>query len=302
MPKRSKSPSNDNQADAVQRASVRRAQAGSKRRARNQAERTAGKAAPAPTRSARSATEPGTPVLSTGLRRPFVWMLIAVAVMLIGVSVRQNSGSWWAAFQTNPSPLIASSTPPSAPTAMPTQVQLARIGIISGHRGNDSGAVCDDGLTEASINFDTATRVTSRLRAEGYDVIILDEFDPRLNGLKVDALLSIHADSCKYINNQATGYKVARFLYSDIPQIEDKLVACISARYKRSTGLRFHANTVTHNMLEYHALRKIDPKTPGAIIELGFMNLDRAVLTKRKDDMARGIAEGLMCFLRDEKP
>jgi len=76
----------------------------------------------------------------------------------------------------------------------------------------------------------------------------------------------------------------------------------VSSRYRKATGLRFHANTVTHNMTEYHALRKIDPKTPGAIIELGFMYLDRNVLTKRQDDMARGIADGLNCFLKGEKP
>ncbi len=288
----------------MQRANVRRTQASGKRRAREQANRTAGlpiTSAPPTTQSSGAST--------AGFRRQFVWLLILVALGLIAVALARNSSNWLTALRALATPLgpgVSSNsidTPRPITASVPaTSPPRATIGIVSGHRGNDSGATCDDGLTEVSINFDTATRVAGLLRAEGYAVTILDEFDTQLNGYKADALLSIHSDSCKYINDQATGYKVARFLYSDIPQVEDKLVACISARYKKATGLRFHANTVTHNMLEYHALRKIDPKTPGAIIELGFMNLDRGVLTHRQNDMARGIVSGLQCFLREEKP
>ena len=310
MTKRSKSPANKGTGSDVQRATLKRAQSAGKRQARAQAERTAGAA----NRSTGSRTVPVTAPAAhsatpaAGLRRQFVWLLILVVLVLIGAAASQNSGKWLAALRGRPAlndaatPTASNNSTANEPAALPTASAMANIGIISGHRGNDSGAICDDGLTEASINYDTATRVAGLLRAEGYEVTILDEFDPRLNGYKAAALLSIHSDSCKYINDQASGYKIARFLYSDIPQVEDQLVACVSARYKKATGLRFHANTVTHNMLEYHALRKIDPKTPGAIIELGFMNLDRSVLTRRKDDMARGIAGGLTCFLTAEKP
>ena len=53
-------------------------------------------------------------------------------------------------------------------------------------------------------------------------------------------------------------------------------------------------------MTKYHAFYEIAPETPAAIIETGFMNLDRAVLTKRADSVAKGIVDGLVCFLNRE--
>jgi hypothetical protein len=75
------------------------------------------------------------------------------------------------------------------------------IGIVAGHSGNDSGAVCDDGLTEASINANVANLVRDILVRQGYKVDLLQEFDPRLAGYKALALVSIHADSCMFIND-----------------------------------------------------------------------------------------------------
>jgi N-acetylmuramoyl-L-alanine amidase len=179
----------------------------------------------------------------------------------------------------------------------PAPVQARRIGIVSGHRDNDSGAVCADGMTEAALNFRHASRAAELLRAQGYEVEILGEFDARLKGYRADVYVSIHADSCQFINELATGYKVARSRHSALPEVEDRLVKCLSENYERATGLRFHRNTVTANMLEYHGFYKIDAQTPAAIIETGFMNLDRAVIDGRAEDAARGIAEGIMCFL-----
>jgi hypothetical protein len=47
----------------------------------------------------------------------------------------------------------------------------------------------------------------------------------------------------------------------------------------------------------YHAFLKINPKTPGAIIEMGFMAADRYILVNRPDLLAEGIVAGLLCFL-----
>ena len=73
------------------------------------------------------------------------------------------------------------------------------IGIVSGHRGpeNDPGAVCPDGLTEASVNLSVATLVVRNLRGLGYTVDLLDEFDPRLQNYQAAALVSIHANTCQ---------------------------------------------------------------------------------------------------------
>ncbi len=57
-----------------------------------------------------------------------------------------------------------------------------RIGIISGHKGFDAGAVCADGLTEAEVNEAIAIKVIAILQAAGVPTDLLDEFDPRLDG------------------------------------------------------------------------------------------------------------------------
>jgi len=195
---------------------------------------------------------------------------------------------------TRPTATLVPKTP--VPTPVPTPV-IPRIGIVSGHRGNDSGSVCKDGLTEASINFDIASRVVYEMRQRGYQVDLLNEFDVRLNGYRALLLVSIHADSCEVINDLATGYKVAHVLDSKVPRQEDKLVACLTDNYAARTGMKFHENSITRDMTKYHGFYEIAPDTPGAIIETGFLYLDRAILTLRADLVAQGIVDGLMCYL-----
>jgi len=185
---------------------------------------------------------------------------------------------------------------PPGPTPIPTPV-IPRIGLVSGHHGNDPGAVCKDGLTEAQVNYDVASRVAGEMRQRGYRVDVLDEFDPRLTDYRALLLLSIHADSCDYINEEATGFKVAHVLDSRVPEQEDKLVTCLADQYAKRTGLRFHKNSVTRDMTNYHGFYEVAPDTPSAIIETGFLRLDRALLTQRADLVAQGIVDGLMCYL-----
>jgi len=185
---------------------------------------------------------------------------------------------------------------PPMPTPIPTAV-IPRVGLVSGHHGNDSGAVCKDGLTEAQVNYDIAGRVAVEMRNRGYRVDVLDEFDPRLTNYRALLLLSIHADSCDYINDEATGFKVAHVLDSKVPDQEDRLVSCLADHYAVRTGMRFHENSITLDMTNYHGFYEIAPDTPGAIIETGFLYLDRAILTQRADLVAQGIVDGLMCYL-----
>ncbi|HQV64291.1 MAG TPA: N-acetylmuramoyl-L-alanine amidase, partial [Anaerolineales bacterium] len=108
-------------------------------------------------------------------------------------------------------------TPQAAPNAIVTPLPQLRIGIVAGHNGNDSGAVCTDengqvDLTEAAVNLEIANLVKESLVAQGFQVDLLNEFDTRLNGYRAVALVSIHNDSCEYINDQATGFKVASSL------------------------------------------------------------------------------------------
>jgi N-acetylmuramoyl-L-alanine amidase len=180
-----------------------------------------------------------------------------------------------------------------------------RIGIVAGHSGNDSGAVCVDGngnvtLTEADVNLEIAALVQQRLTQEGYEVDLLREFDSRLNGYRALAIVSIHNDSCEYINDQATGFKVAAALNTSDVNRATRLTACLVDRYERTTGMTFHAGSITGDMREYHAFREIDPNTVAAIIETGFLNLDREMLTQHTEQVAEGVAQGILCFAKNE--
>jgi N-acetylmuramoyl-L-alanine amidase len=189
---------------------------------------------------------------------------------------------------------------PTATFPTPTAAPRPRVGIVAGHWGNDPGAVCPDGLTEMDVNLVIATLVQQNLRAEGYEVDLLQEFDEKLNEYQALALVSIHNDSCDYINDEATGFKVAAAASSAYPEKAERLSACLIERYAQTTGLRFHANTITGDMTQYHTFREINSDTTAAIIETGFLNLDRRILTEQPELIAEGVTRGILCYIRNE--
>ena len=190
---------------------------------------------------------------------------------------------------------VMSPPPDGTVTVSAPATRALKIGIVAGHWQSDVGAICPDGLQEVDINLDIAQRVVSQLAMSGYDVEMLAEFSPQLEGYEGAVLVSIHTDSCNV--PEASGFKVARVSSSLVPEIEDQLVACLIARYHEATGLAFHQNSITYDMTEYHAFYEIAPETPGAIIEIGFMEADRLLLTTKQDWVAAGIVNGIKCFI-----
>jgi len=200
--------------------------------------------------------------------------------------------------------VIPLNAPTPTATAAPEPSFLAtphipRVGIVVGHSGSDSGAICPDGLQEVDINRDISRRVVALLVQRRWDVDLLDEFDVRLNGYQADALLSIHADSCNFPGK--SGFKIVRAEAGYTPSA-DVLVDCITRHYAARTGLAFDPYTITYDMTRYHAFYEIDRNTPAAIIEAGFMLDDRELLTQRPDVVASGIVDGLVCFIEGESP
>lgn len=171
------------------------------------------------------------------------------------------------------------------------------VALISGHAGSDSGAICTDEegatlLTEAETVAAIADLAAARMRRSAR-VIQLEEYDPQLDGLQADILLSLHADSCI----AASGYKAAYYEQSQIPATGDRILECIHREYAAVTGLAHDPDTVTVDMTAYHAFRKIDPQTPAAILELGFLGGDQELLTGRPEVVAQGVVASLRCFL-----
>ena len=172
-----------------------------------------------------------------------------------------------------------------------------QVALISGHAGSDSGAVCEDEtgkitLAEVDVNAKITKLAAKRLRKAGADVIILEEYDPRLEGLQADVLLSLHADSCI----DASGYKAAVDERHATTVEETRLLDCINEFYPAATGIPHHPNSVTHNMTEYHAFRRVDPSTPAAILEMGFLGGDQALLTRSPKVVAKGVTDSVLCF------
>jgi hypothetical protein len=180
---------------------------------------------------------------------------------------------------------------------------MQRIGVISGHRGpeNDPGAVCEDGLTEAEVNFSVAQMVVTELRSRGYTVDLLDEFDPRLEGYQAAALVSIHANTCQDFGEFVSGFLVARAAARPPGGLDDALAECIGVQYGRAVTIE-RRYALTLDMTDYHTFREIHPLTPAAIIELGFLRGDRELLTDRQPEMASGIINGVLCFLNGDNP
>jgi N-acetylmuramoyl-L-alanine amidase len=184
---------------------------------------------------------------------------------------------------------------PAKPVAqrLPQSPGPIRIGLIAGHKGSDSGAVCADGLTEVEVNLNIAEKVAGALLAQGIHADILDEFDSRLSSYGGTAVVSIHADSCTYVNELATGYKIAASGRTDSAQLQ----SCIETTYQQATQLDYHANTITPHMTNYHAFRTLPEGVPAIIIETGFMNQDITLLTTDSDRPAAGVLNGIQCYL-----
>ncbi len=199
-------------------------------------------------------------------------------------------------FQTDREEARFTATTPSPDAAL-------HIGIVVGHWGHDAGAICPDSLgghREVDINYNVAELTRQLLQAEGVRVDLLKEFDGRLKGYKSNALISIHADTCEYLPENATGFKISETIENKRPEEAARLTACLKNRYATATGLRYDHRS-TEDMTSYHAFNEVHPNTPAVIIETGFMNQDRELLTKEPDKVARGIVEGILCYLNREE-
>jgi len=195
------------------------------------------------------------------------------------------------------------------PSPLPTETREVRIGIVAGHTGQpqdsnfseDPGAVCDDGLTERSINEAVAHKVVSTLRGEGYTVDLLEEFDTRLEGYEADVLVSIHSNDCRdYGEGGGNGFAVASAQSRQTTQGKDEyLLSCLTSQYSATTQIPNFPN-LTYDMTDYHTFSEVAVDTPTAVIELGFMRNNRDMLPQHQDLLAQGVANGIRCFLHPE--
>lgn len=261
------------------------------------------------TRTGRQYIE-GSPLARSVMRHLAVTLATAAILATVftawtpaGLSPSELAGQLAAALEGKPTEQTSFYFPPTG-SSDPSELT---IGIVVGHSGPhpdtgypDPGARCSDGLTELMINQAVGDLVKGMLEAEGLKVDLLEEWDDRLNGYRAVALVSIHADSCEPSGEYATGYKVAAAVETRVQDKAQRLVACMIDRYGRVTDLRYHQYSITVDMTEYHTFREIHPQTPAVIIETGFMYLDREYLTNHREEVARGISDGILCYVYNE--
>ena len=203
---------------------------------------------------------------------------------------------------------LAAAAGGDAPTGdEPVEASAIRIGVVSGHMGLHPDTGIDDlglcqpiGTHGAGVNQEVAELVVKGLQAVGMEADFLEEFDDRLTGYRAVALVSIHADTCTYISDDASGYKVTTVRDTAVPDRSQRLEACVVDRYGRSTGLEFKPGSLTRDMTEYHTFYEIHSRTPAVIIETGFLYLDRDFLTEKPEVAASGIVDGILCYVNNE--
>jgi N-acetylmuramoyl-L-alanine amidase len=208
----------------------------------------------------------------------------------------------------------ASPTPWPTPTARPAGTP-PRVGLQVGHlRSNElpeelarlrtSTGARYGSVTEADLNLDIVNRIKPLLEAEGVIVDVLPATVPP--GYDADAFLAIHADGSR--SPAARGWKLATPWRAS--EASKNLMAAVGAAYGPATGLPEDVGGVTVNMRGYYAFNwrrhdhSIARTTPAIIVEMGFMSnaADRNVMFGQPDRVARGIADGILAYLRSRDP
>jgi len=108
--------------------------------------------------------------------------------------------------------------------------RVRRIVLDPGHGGEDPGAVGPAGTQEKTVVLDIATKLRTKLEAEGYEVLLtrsedvmvkLSERSKFANAMKADLFVSIHANAAT--NRQANGFET--FFLSEAKSDWDRTVA-----------------------------------------------------------------------------
>ncbi|MDQ5825791.1 MAG: N-acetylmuramoyl-L-alanine amidase [Chloroflexota bacterium] len=231
--------------------------------------------------------------------------LAAEAFQRASTTARSSMGSL--------SPMALASTPVPTPVA---RTSTYRVAIQVGHWKNDelpeqlsslegnTGAT-GGGRREVDINFDVANRIAKLLRDAGVTVEVLPATVP--TGYTADAFVAIHADGNPSVS--ARGFKISTRWRSEVAAQDAMLVDLLTDEYRVATGLPEDSG-VTRNMRGYYAYAPFRPNwrvsnyTPGAIVEMGFITnaADREVMFNRTDNVASGIAKGILRYLKVAYP
>ncbi len=199
---------------------------------------------------------------------------------------------------------------PLPPTAVWNPPGPKRVGIQAGHWRVEEApeelrqlgpGTSGGGKAEWEVNLDVAERTATMLRAEGVEVDVLPVYLPER--YRAHAFISLHADGD--VSGALNGFKIARPVFSAIPETDERLVATMNDAYERVTGIPRDDAHISRRMTGYYAFNTrrychaIARGVPAAIVEMGFLTNagDRLMLIGNPDVLARGITDGILRFL-----
>ena len=188
-----------------------------------------------------------------------------------------------------------------------------RVGLQVGHwRSNElpdelqtlraSTGTAAAGIREVQVNLDIAQRAAAYLRAADVEVDLLPATVPP--GYRADAFVTIHADGSS--STRLRGFKAATQWREWEAGLA--LVDALRQEYGKASGLAWDGGRITSGMRGYYAFSSgrfrhaIANETPGAILEMGYLTnpADRQLMLTQGDRLARGVAEGILRFLRSK--
>jgi hypothetical protein len=203
----------------------------------------------------------------------------------------------------------------SSPSHVKASEPPRKIGIQAGHWPGPGASSADGKVNESEITYSVANKVVAILNSNTqlnswgpYTAEVLEGNQAAVSGYNADAFVALH---CDWAAPGCQGFKVSRFngqpgtgLKGD-DGFSDRLVTSIWSNYKAWTGLSEDraAGHFTTGMLQYYALNPgigITDKTPGAIMEMGWLSGDLAFMTSPagQQKMAQGIANAIINFLK----
>jgi N-acetylmuramoyl-L-alanine amidase len=214
-----------------------------------------------------------------------------------------------------PTAIPLTPTPSQVPTPTPRPAgTVPRIGVQAGHwktnelpdelaRLRSSSGAFAGGHHEADVNLAVARRVVALLQSRGLAADLLPATIPP--SYDADAFVAIHADGSA--STSSRGFKAATPWRTS--RASQQLLEALTAEYASATGLPA-GDGITFDMRGYYAFNNrrhahaIARTTPAVILEMGFLtnSTDRAVIVDQADNVAIGIANGIIRYLNHRDP
>lgn len=175
------------------------------------------------------------------------------------------------------------------------------IGILPGHYGLDSGYQCGpeyNFVKESDVNLRLAVMVRDYLQSQGYTVDFMHEFDPALTNYTALALVSIHANQCNAANQ--SGFNITTGGQNSYPSESKRLNDCLTYHYMQNSGLEFLGENYTPGEEMLYSFDNVNNYTTISIIHTGFLGNDYRTISEKTNSLAKGIADGIICYVEDE--